>query len=631
MMPTMPSTSRICADCGAVLPSDAPGTFCPRCLVRLAQRGREVSSSSASAGPEGDEALAGEDLCPSSFRGATGSGAQPTGPEPQQALHSFGDYELFEEIARGGMGIVYRARQISLDRLVAIKVLIFGPLGNPEFIKRFRLEASTAGALQHPNIVAIHEVGIHEGHHYLVMDYVDGPNFAKFVANQPLSARRAAAYLKSIAEAVDYAHRNGILHRDLKPSNILLDSNDQPRVTDFGLAKRLEGDVDLTITGQVLGSPNYMSPEQAAANRGNLNRATDVYSLGAILYHLLTARPLFQAETLSTTLLLVQTTEPVSPRVLNASVPRDLETICLKCLEKERVKRYGTAQELADDLARFLRDEPILARPVTHVERAWRWCRRKPALATLGALVLVLLLLVLVVVGAPIAIFRIDRARADANSALVEAERSRVEANSARVEVERSLYSSDMRLASEELRDGAIGQVQELLKPHEPRNGAEDLRRFEWRYLRNAADQSGLVTHPLQGLRATPIASKHRIVSTGTTLYNLQGETGQILAWDMRTWAPLPLKLPSQRASERWWWYPAEQAALAINEKDRTISVYRLPGFEEASVISVPGSASQAALSQYGSQNSGGGISGWRCPSHPGLGPGCKFTTLGLW
>src|SRR5439155_5854089 len=236
---------------------------------------------------------------------------------------------------------------------------------------------------------------------------------------------------------IHYAHSQGILHRDLKPSNVLVDAaTDQPRVTDFGLAKRLEGESSLTITGQMMGSPGFIAPEQASPDRGKVGRHSDVYALGAILYYLLTARAPFQAESLPAIVTQVLNTEPVSPRLLNPSVPRDLETICLKCLEKEPDRRYATAIELADDLGRFLKGEPVHARPISPAGKAWRWCRHKPALATLGALVLLLLLVV--VVGAPIAIVRIDRARAEA---------------------ERNLYAADMRLASEALRNGAIGQV----------------------------------------------------------------------------------------------------------------------------------------------------------------------------
>ena len=301
---------------------------------------------------------------------ATGLRASNIAQPCQDLPRDFGEYELLEEIARGGMGIVYRARQRSLDRLVAVKRLLFGPDATPDSVKRFRGEAAVAASLQHSNIVTIHEVGVREGEHYLVMDLVDGPNLAKFVKDQPLPPRRAAGYLKTIAEAVHYAHERGILHRDLKPSNMLIDANDQPRVTDFGLAKRLDGDSSLTLSGHMLGSPSYMPPEQAGSTHHKVGRRSDVYSLGAMLYHTLAGRPPFVAESLTQTLNHVFNRDPVSPRLLNPAVPRDLETICLKCLEKDPSRRYPTALALADELGRFLRQETIHARPVSPPENA---------------------------------------------------------------------------------------------------------------------------------------------------------------------------------------------------------------------------------------------------------------------
>jgi len=390
-----------CLKCGAPLTGDSRGGFCPKCLFAQASAGDFDDLSHASqidpSGTEATEALGSSDHASTST--ATGL------PLPR----GFGDYELLEEIARGGMGIVYRARQVSLGRIVAVKMLLLGPLSSPEFVKRFRAEASAAASLLHPNIVAIHEVGVHQGQQYFAMDYVEGQSLAKPLADGPLPAKRAASYLKTIAEAIHYAHERGILHRDLKPSNVLIDANDQPRVTDFGLARRLEGGSELTVTGQVLGSPNYMPPEQAVGKRGKVSRRSDVYSLGAMLYHLLTGRPPFVGEALTDTLEQVLNAEPISPRLLNPSVPRDLETICLKCLEKPSDKRYATAQALADELGRFLNHEPVHARPVMRAERVWRWCRRKPALATTLAAALLLLLALLI--GGPVLTYRINQAR----------------------------------------------------------------------------------------------------------------------------------------------------------------------------------------------------------------------------
>ena len=257
--------------------------------------------------------------------------------------------------------------------------------------------------------MAIHEIGEHEGQRYFSMDFVEGPNLAALVGDGPLPARRAADYVRIIAGAIHYAHQQGVLHRDLKPSNVLNDQFDQPRVTDFGLAKQIHGDSEMTATGQVLGSPTYMPPEKADARRGALGPPSDVYSLGAILYHLLTGRPPFQAGTLEDTLRQLLDTEPVAPCLLNASVPRDLETICLKCLEKEPKRRYGTALELAEDLGRWLRHEPIHARPSSSLDRLMKWTKRQPAIAALAASVL--LLLVVVAADSTFAALRLERAR----------------------------------------------------------------------------------------------------------------------------------------------------------------------------------------------------------------------------
>ncbi len=349
--------------------------------------------------------------------GPTGSGeaAQPV----HRSLHYFGDYELLKEIARGGMGVVYKARQASLNRIVAVKLLPFAGLATPQQVKRFRAEAEAAANLQHPNIVAIYEVGEHEGQQYFSMEYVEGRDLSAIARDTPLPAARAARYTKAIAEAIGYAHQHGVIHRDLKPSNVLIGSDDQPRVTDFGLAKRLVAQAsppasssgvaaaradldsgrgrpenpqartpaphDLTLTGQILGTPGFMPPEQATAGRGQVGPASDVYSIGAILYYLVTARPPFAGETFESTLAQLLNDDPPAPRLLNPAVPRDLETICLKCLEKEPSRRYRTAEDLAQDLEAWQEGRPIRARPIGLGERAAKWVRRRPAIAALLA------------------------------------------------------------------------------------------------------------------------------------------------------------------------------------------------------------------------------------------------------
>jgi eukaryotic-like serine/threonine-protein kinase len=307
-------------------------------------------------------------------------------------LRYFGDYELIEEIARGGMGVVYRARQKNLEREVAIKLLLHGALASGQDVDRFRAEASAAASLKHPNIVSIHEVGECEGQHYFSMDLIAGRDLAAITQGGLLPTRQSAELVASVAGAVQHAHDHGILHRDLKPSNILLDAEGQPHVTDFGLARRFEDSASLTQTGSLLGTPGYMAPEQAAGKTSRIDARADVYGLGAVLYHILTGRAPFTGESATDILRQVVEQEPVAPALLNPGIPRDLETICLKSLSKEPGRRYLDARALAEDLGRFLLHEPILARPIGNLGRLSRWARRKPLVASLGAAVLLLLL-----------------------------------------------------------------------------------------------------------------------------------------------------------------------------------------------------------------------------------------------
>lgn len=308
------------------------------------------------------------------------------------APSQIGDYEIIGPIAKGGMGVVYKARQRRLDRLVALKTILRAEAASEQEVQRFQAEAEAAARLDHPGIVAIFEVGEDRGRHFLSMALVEGGSLAARLASGPLEPRAAAAIVRSVAEAVAYAHDRGIVHRDLKPSNVLLAADGTPKVTDFGLAKRVEADDGLTMSGQVLGTPQYMPPEQARGDVRAVGPVSDVYSLGAILYHAVTGRPPFTAATAVATLKQVLEADPVPPRQLNAQVDRDLETIALKCLEKEPGRRYPSAAECAADVARYLDGTPILARRTSLVERGVKWARRRPAAALLVATSLLMLL-----------------------------------------------------------------------------------------------------------------------------------------------------------------------------------------------------------------------------------------------
>ncbi len=441
----------------------------------------------------------------------------------------------WEEIARGGMGVVYRARQISLNREVAVKMLLHGVLAGDNAIARFKAEATAVANLRHPNIVAIHEIGEHQGQHFFSMEFVTGRTLAEKVRDGPLPAKLAATYLQRVAEAVHYAHEHGVLHRDLKPSNVLVDENDQPRVTDFGLAKRAGGDTDLTLTGQVIGTPAYMSPEQAGgAKFGPVDARSDVYSLGAVLYHLVTGRPPFTGETITEILHQVTDIEPVAPRLLNPKLPRDLETICLKCIAKEPPGRYASAQALSDDLGRFLRGEIISARPAGAAEKFWRWCRRKPALAAaLGACVAILF------AGVTGILWQLKQTEAARQQAVQKAkdeaaqrqlaEQAQKQAEASALVTRQNLYAADMLEAQRAVDRNDFGTARSLLDAHRPKAGQTDLRGFEWRYQwqRSRGDDCIVLTNCSRGVRGLEFSPNGKWLAY---------DGGQTFVCDTATW-----------------------------------------------------------------------------------------------
>jgi WD40 repeat protein len=478
-------------------------------------------------------------------------------------IRYFGDYEIISEIARGGMGVVFRARQMSLNRPVALKMILAGQLANETEVLRFHTEAESAANLDHPGIVPIFEVGQHEGQHYFSMGFVEGQSLSQSLMSGPLPPREAAALLAKVADAIEYAHRRGVIHRDLKPANILIDAGGRPRVTDFGLAKKLQSDSALTRSGQIMGTPSYMPPEQAAGGRGEVGPAADVYALGATLFALLTGRPPFQAATAMDTVLQVISDEPVPPRRLNASVPVDLETICLKCLEKQPGKRYAAAADLEADLRRFLSDEPIVARPVTRIERVVKWVRRRPAIAALSAsIALVTVVSIGLVVwqwraavqaGIVAQQRRFDAERAEAKEReqtqlaqqrLQDALRAQAGEKKQTDLAEQRLYDARMNLVQGWWENYHGARLQGGLDEQLPVNpGGTDRRGFEWFYWRRKLSTGYLTLNghgrPVPSVAFGPdgqtlaSASEDGTVKvwdpgTGTVIRTLMGHTGAV-------------------------------------------------------------------------------------------------------
>src|SRR5437870_5585852 len=351
----MTNAKRVCAECGATVFADAPQGVCSVCLFR---------TGLGSLDNESDEAFE---------------------PTVARMLKDFGDYELLEEIGRGGQGVVYRARQESLNRIVALKVIGLSHWATEAHLKRFRLEAEAAASLNHPCIVPIYEVGEREGACYFSMGLVEGGQLDAVAKREPMPIRQGAELIAKVARTVHYAHEHGILHRDIKPGNILLDAKGEPHLTDFGLARLVESESSVTHTLEVLGTPSYMAPEQAVGNNAAISSVTDVYGLGAVLYQLLTGQPPFAGGTTYETIKLLLDTEPRQPRLVNPKIDRDLSTICLKCLEKDPKRRYSSALTLAEDLNRWLKHEPIQARRTGVFTRGRKWVRRNPARALLTA------------------------------------------------------------------------------------------------------------------------------------------------------------------------------------------------------------------------------------------------------
>src|SRR5205823_6253758 len=380
--PTMLRVNRICRKCGARIFSDAPEALCARCVLKSALGNFPDAAVAGGVDPGRSDtpSAADENGAPNNKKSASAA----------ELLGELGDYELLEEVGRGGQGVVFRARQKSLNRTVALKVISLGQWASKAHLKRFRLEAEAAARLEHPGIVPIHEVGERDGSCYFSMKFIEGGQLDEVVRREAMPIRRAVEFIAKVARIVHYAHEHGILHRDIKPGNILLDAKGEPHLTDFGLARLVESESTVTRTMEVLGTPSYMAPEQAAGNNAAISGVTDVYGLGAVLYQLLTGQPPFAGGTTYETIKLLLDTEPRQPRFLNPKIDRDLSTICLKCLEKDPKRRYSSAVALAEDLDRWLKHEPIRARRTGVFTRGTKWVRRNPGIAVMAAMLIAL-------------------------------------------------------------------------------------------------------------------------------------------------------------------------------------------------------------------------------------------------
>src|SRR5438067_8804936 len=385
--PEMIRVIKICRNCGAKIFSDAPEGLCIGCVLEAAIGGAGDSSAVAPGTPkrrEGGSAKA-DDRDSAKKDNTNVAHDNKKTVRAAELLGELGDYELLDEVGRGGQGVVFRARQKSLNRIVALKVISIGQWASKAHLKRFRLEAEAAARLEHPSIVPIHEVGERDGSCYFSMKLVEGGQLDEVVRRTPMSIRQAAELIAKVARTVHYAHEHGILHRDIKPGNILLDQKGEPHLTDFGLARLVETESTMTRTLDVLGTPSYMAPEQAMGDNAVVSSVTDVYGLGAVLYQLLTGQPPFAGGATYETIKLLLDTEPRQPRLLNPKIDCDLSTICLKCLEKDPKGRYSSALALAEDLERWLKHKPIQARHTGVLARGGKWVRRNPTSALLAA------------------------------------------------------------------------------------------------------------------------------------------------------------------------------------------------------------------------------------------------------
>ncbi len=548
------SASTACQECGAVLSPEVSRGLCAKCLITAMLE----------------------------------TGPPPAGPGTLP--REFGAYVLVDEIARGGMGIVYRARQLHVHRTVALKLMVSGPFAAPDVVDRFRIEAGAAASLDHPNIVPVYEAGEWEGQPFFSMKLIEGRSLAQRLADagSPMPPDEAAGLLVKLARAVHYAHQRGILHRDIKPGNVLLDARGEPHLTDFGLAKLAEGDSQLTRSLTMFGTPAYMSPEQARGEVKGLTTAADVYGLGAILYELLAGRPPFAGGSMMETVRQVLENEPVRPSLLSPAVDRDLETICLRCLEKDREKRYGSAEAVAVELDRWRNHEPIHARPVTSLERTAKWIRRHR-----GAFAAMCLVALSMIAGSGFSAWfalKESRARKDearlriaAESARQEAERHRKAAEAHLQRADWLVYAGRIMLAQASFEAGNGGLALHYLEECRP-----NLRGWEWRHLWSRISPVRTIEGEPYTVSCLAVSPDGRYLATGS-------DYGTARLWDAVTGRKL-FSRNGHTGVMRRVAFSADSRCFVSTSDDGTARIWDVTGVEVCTLKGHTGSVRSAAF-----------------------------------
>ena len=518
-------------------------------------------------------------------------------------------YEVLGELGRGGMGVVYKARQHSLGRFVAIKMILAASHASSAEAARFLHEAKTIALLKHPHVVQVYEFGSHEGRPFFSLEYLEGGSLADKLRGVPQPPAQAAQMVQALAHAMQAAHERGIVHRDLKPANVLIAADGAPKITDFGVAK--QGDSAMTATGDVLGTPSYMAPEQAEGKTKLVGPAADIYALGAILYELLTGRAPFKGASAWETIQLVTKSEPVAPCQLQPGVPRDLETVCLKCLEKEPAKRYTTAADLAGDLGRFQAGEPIQARPVARFERIWRWClRNKVVAASLATVALSLLAATVVSVLFGLRAEQSRQAEAEGRRGETKAKREAVQA---RRDVQQQLIdlSAESGLTAAREGDHALAllwfaRTAQLSGDFPERESLSRTRYANW--LRHVWTPEGWTEIP--GFRPTQDRFRQLAFSPdGHYLLAIAG-VGDRLLWDRRNNRLVPLLGPAAGATAAAW--DPKSGLLAVGGRDARVRLLAPPTFNAVEELPADGDVAVLAFSRDGHRLAWGGTKGAR-------------------